>query len=60
MLIKDLISGEAIFYEDREQAIKVANERCAKHNAEFNYSHRGRHYSQNAQVYVYEYEIIIK
>ena len=54
--IFDLISGEVIELVSKEKAINETQRRLKQHNKEFNYSHRGKHYSQNATYIVYDDE----
>lgn len=52
MIIKDNISGEILSINDRTDALREAKSRISYHNSEFNYSHRGKHYPQNAEMIV--------
>lgn len=58
--IIDNIVGEIYDTTTKEVAIRQANKRVINHNKEFNYSHRGKHYSQNAICLIDEKEQIIK
>lgn len=55
-VLYDLIAGEIIKVVGKEKAIQKANERIKLHNKEFNYSHRGKHYSQNATFVIKDNE----
>lgn len=61
VFIIDNISGELIECLDFQVALDIAQWRVKEHNKEFNYSHRGKHYSANCK---YEIEdkthIVIK
>ena len=39
--------------------IKIAEDRVKYHNSEFNYSHRGKHYSCNAEMIIHKNRITI-
>ena len=54
--IFDLISGEVIELVSKEKAISETQKRLEQHNKEYSYSHRGKHYSQNATYVVYDDE----
>ena len=60
--IKDHVVGEIVNTSTKEQAIKIAEKRIQYHNSEFNYSHRGKHYSAGATYTIDETkkEIVIK
>lgn len=49
MTIYDYIDGVILTIDDRMDAIREAASRVKWHNSEFNYQHRGHHYSQNAE-----------
>ena len=52
MLIKDNIDGVILSINDYMDAIREAKSRVSFHNSEFNYSHKGKHYSQNAEMII--------
>ena len=52
MKIIDNISGEILTINDRMDAIRESRSRVKFYNSEFNYSHRGKHYSQNAEYII--------
>lgn len=60
MTIKDEISGEMFYINNRYKAIELAKYRVKHHNSEFAYKHRGHHYSQNAIYEIKENTIIIR
>ena len=49
--IIDNIAGEILTMYDFNKALKEVKSRVKYHNSEFCYSHRGKHYSQNAYYY---------
>lgn len=52
--IRDYIVGEIIVRRYRQDAIKEAKTRVSRHNAEYNYGHRGKHYNANASYEIDE------
>lgn len=52
MKIIDNIDGVIINISDYTDALREAKSRIAFHNSEFNYSHRGKHYPQNAEMII--------
>ena len=55
-VLYDLVVGEIIEIVGKEKAIQKAKERIEAHNSEFGYSHRGKHYSQNATYIIFDNE----
>ena len=49
-IIIDNIANEELATTNKSKALRLAQERIAYHNSEFNYSHRGKHYSANATL----------
>ena len=60
MIIEDNITGEILNISDKYDAIREAKSRVKFHNSEFDYQHRGHHYSQNAYYRIVNNKIIIE
>lgn len=50
MRIVDNITGEILDILSKHTAMKIASQRLNYHNSKFNYSHRGKHDSANAEM----------
>ena len=60
MNIRDEITYELLTIEDYMNAIRESKSRVSFHNSEFNYSHRGKHYPQNAEMIIEGDTIVIR
>lgn len=60
MIIKDNITGEILSINDKYDALREARSRVKFHNSDFDYQHRGHHYSQNSEYIIQGDTIIIR